>query len=139
MLEDDLLKLRSRIHSILPPIIPEIESGASESTNRSGLWPVRHVVWRARNVSTNLGSRVAWHINTAIEPLARVHNAAVDIGIVPSFLALPRPERSGSTNSVAIPPRRVPLLGDLPILGRLFWLPPARNHGTPAKTPSASD
>ena len=139
MLEDDLLKLRSRIHSILPPIIPEIESGASESTNRSGLWPVRHVVWRARNVSTNLGSRVAWHINTAIEPLARVHNAAVDIGIVPSFLALPRPERSGATNSVAIPPRRVPLLGDLPILGRLFWLPPARNHGTPAKTPSASD
>jgi hypothetical protein len=130
MMQDDLLRLRDGIHSILPSAIVEIESGDADRTNRTRLWPVRHALWRTRSVSTNLAFRMAGHVNMALEPLARVHNKAVDIGIVPSFLALPRPDRfEASTNAVANPPqRKLPLLGDLPVIGRLFRLPPEPNR-----------
>jgi beta-lactamase regulating signal transducer with metallopeptidase domain len=137
VVQQDLEHLRARVHALLPPLLPSGEPGSGQQpTTWQGPPGIQRVLWETGRATTNIGTHLAGRVNTVLKPLVRVHNKATEIGILPKFLAIGPPVPTATNQP---PPRRIPLLGDLPLIGRLFQLPPktgpSQSHGKSGSPP----
>jgi hypothetical protein len=123
VVQQDLEHLRARVHALLPPLLTSDEPGSGQQPTNGQLEPagIQRVLWETRRAATNIGTHMAGRVNTVLKPLVRVHNKATEVGILPRFLAIGPPVPTATNRP---PARRIPLLGDLPVIGQLFQLPP---------------